>query len=67
MIYITVLCRVYCTPVYNVHTRFWLKLSGKKNFCFNFLIQLFIYLYLETKLIIAFQRIVLHTDISIAF
>ena len=42
----------------------------KKAFCFNFLIQLFnsiiylfIYLYFETKLIIIFQGIILHTDI----
>ena len=33
----------------------------KKNFHFSFLIQLFIYLYLETKLIIIFQSIILHT------
>ena len=34
------------------------------NFQENYL---FIYLFLETKLIIAFQGIVLHTDIIIAF
>ena len=34
---------------------------------FNFLIQLFIYLYLETKLIIIFQGLILHTDIIITF
>ena len=39
----------------------------KKNFCFNFLIQLFIYLYLETKPIIVFQGIILRTNIIIAF
>ena len=35
----------------------------EKIFHFNFLIQLFIYLYLETKLIIIFQDIILHMDI----
>ena len=30
--------------VYNVHPHFWTKLSGKKSFHFNFLIQLFIYI-----------------------
>ena len=39
----------------------------EKNLLFNFLIQLFIYLYLETKLIIVFQGIILHMDIVIAF
>ena len=39
----------------------------KKIFRFNFLIQFFIYLYLETKPIIIFQGIVMHTDIVIAF
>ena len=34
--------------MYGAHTRFWPKFSGKKIFCFNFLIQLFIYLYLDT-------------------
>ena len=34
---------------------------------FNFLIQGFIYLHLETKLIIVFQGIILHIDIIIAF
>ena len=34
---------------------------------FNFLIQLFTYLYLETKPIISFQGIILHMDIIIAF
>ena len=57
--------------VYNAHPRFWRKLSGeKKPFHFNFLIQLFIYLYLDTcflyyKGILAF--IFEHTDILIAF
>ena len=39
----------------------------KKNFHFNLLIQLFIYLHLETKSIIVFQGIILHMDIIIAF
>ena len=38
----------------------------KKIFHFNFLIQLFIYLHLETKPIIVSQSIILHTDIVIA-
>ena len=53
--------------VYNAHPCFWPKLSGKKIFQFNFLIQLFIYLCLETKLIIVFQDIILHMDVIIAF
>ena len=53
--------------VYNAHPCFWPKLSGgKKIFHFNFLIQLFIYLHLETKPIIVSQSIILHTDIVIA-
>ena len=32
-----------------------------------FLIQIFIYLFLETKTMIIFQGIILHTDIVIAF
>ena len=44
---------------------FWPKLSGKKSF--DFLIQYFIYLYLEMKLIIVLQGIILHTDIVFAF
>ena len=43
------------------------NLQEKKIFHFNFLIRLFIYLYLETKLIIVFQGIILHTDVVIAF
>ena len=39
----------------------------KKIFRFNFLIQLFIYLYLQTKPIIIFQGIILHVDIIVAF
>ena len=49
-----VFCRVQCAPVYNVlpcimraHV-FGPNFQGKKFFHFNFLIQLFIYLYLET-------------------
>ena len=38
----------------------------EKIFPFNFLIQ-FTYLYLETKLIIIFQFIILHSDIITAF
>ena len=37
-------------PMCNAHPRFWPKLSWKKIAHFDFLIQLFIYLYLETKL-----------------
>ena len=45
--------------MYNAHPRFWPKLSGKKIFHFNFLIQCNIYLYLDTcflyyKVILAF-------------
>ena len=39
----------------------------EKNLSIYFKIQLFIYLYLETKLIITFQVIILHTDTIIAF
>ena len=63
----TIFCHVYCAPMYNVHPCFWPKLSGEKIFHFNFLIQLFIYLYLETTLMITFQGIVLHVDSVIAF
>ena len=38
----------------------------EKIFHFNILIQLFTYLYLETKPIIVFQGITLHTDIIIS-
>ena len=50
-----------------MHTHIFGPNFQEKNFGFNFLIQLFIYLYLETKLIIVFQGIILHTDIVIAF
>ena len=53
-----------CFTMYNVHLHFGPSFQGEKSF--NFLIQLFIYLYLETKLIIIFWGIILHTDI-IAF
>ena len=33
--------------MYSVHPHFWSKLSGK-NFRFNFLIQFFIYLHLDS-------------------
>ena len=42
------------------------NLQEKQIFCFNFLIQFFIYLYLETKPITIFLVIILHTDIIIA-
>ena len=45
--------------VYNAHLCVWTRLSEKNTFRFSFLIQLFIYLYLETKLIIVFQGIIL--------
>ena len=56
--------------MYNMHSRFWSKPSGGKIFCFNFLTQFFIYLYLDTcfwyyKGILAF--IFEHMDIVIAF
>ena len=56
--------------VYNVHPCLWCtlyKFSGKKIFDFNVLIQLLVYLYLETKPMIIFQSIILHTDTVIAF
>ena len=53
---------VHCTPMFWAQT-----LRGKKSFVLFFKIQLFIYLYLETKLIITFQVIILHTDTIIAF
>ena len=43
------------------------RILGEKIFHFNVLIQLLIYLYLETKPIIIFQGIILHMDIIIAF
>ena len=49
------------------HPCFWPKISGKKNRSLYALIQFFLYLYLETKPIIVFQGIILHTDIIIAF
>ena len=53
--------------VYNAHPRVWPKLSGEKSFILIFLIQLFIYLYLETKPIIMYQGIILYADIIIVF
>ena len=53
--------RVQCVPM------FWPKLSGKKIFRFHFLTQFFTSLHLETKPIIMFQGMILHTDIIIAF
>ena len=53
-------CHVKCAPTSLAQT------FRKKIFHFNFLIQLFIYLYLERKLIIIFQGIILYVDISIA-
>ena len=55
--------------MYNMCPHFWPKLSGEKIFHFNFLIQFFTYLYLDTcflyyKGILAF--IFEHTDIVIA-
>ena len=51
-----------------VHTHiYWPKLSRKKIFHFNFLIQFFICLYLEAKLIIVFHGIILRMDTVIAF
>ena len=52
--------------MFRAHPCCWPRLSGKKIFCFNFLIQFFIYLHLEPKLIIVFQGIILHTDIVTA-
>ena len=52
---------VYCVPVVLA------QIFRKKVFCFTFLIQLFIYLYLETKMIIVFQGSILHADIVTAF
>ena len=51
----------HCAPA------FLAKTLRKKMFCFNFLIQLFIYLYLEIKLIIEFPGITSRTGILIAF
>ena len=50
-----------------MHTRGFGTNFQKKIFHFNFLIQFFTYLYLETKPIIVFQVIILHMDIVIAF
>ena len=54
--------------MYNAHTRFWPKpvqvtgfFQEKIDFFF------FIYLHLETKLIILSQGIILHEDITIVF
>ena len=52
---------VQCAPMFMAQT------FQKKSFILIFLIQFFIHLYLETKLIIVFQGIILHTDIVIAF
>ena len=41
------------------------RILGEKIFHFNVLIQLLIYLYLETKPIIIFQGIILYMDIVI--
>ena len=65
--YCTLLCimcsHVYCTPTFLAQIfRKNLKISH-----FNFVIQLFVYLYLETKPITVFQGIIFHTDIIIAF
>ena len=43
------------------------KFQEKKNRSLYALIQFFLYLYLETKPIIVFQVIILHTGIIIAF
>lgn len=58
-ILIPVFCHLQCAPVHNAHPCFCPKLSGKKIFCFNSLIPLFIYLYFDTcflyyKVILAF-------------
>ena len=50
-----------------MHTHIFGPIFQEKIFHFDFLIQLFIYLYLETKWIIVFQGISLYTDIIIAF
>ena len=49
-----------------MHTHSFGPNFQEKIFCVNFLIQFF-NLYLETKLIIVFQGIILQTDIVIAF
>ena len=51
-----------------MHTHvFGPNFQEKKPFCFNFSIQFFIYFCLETKPMIIFQGIILHTDIVTAF
>ena len=50
-----------------MHTHIFGPIFQEKIFHFDSLIQLFIYLYLETKWIIVFQGISLYTDIIIAF
>ena len=46
---------------------FWAQTFRKEIFHFNFLIQLFICLYLETEPIIIFQGIILHMDIILTY
>ena len=58
---------LYTAPSCAMHTQLFGPNFQKKIFHLNFLIQLFIYLYLETKPSIVFQGIILHTDIVIAF
>ena len=60
-----ILSCVTCSPLYRA-PMFLAQLSGI-IFHSNFLIQFFIYLYLETKPIIVFRGIILHMDIVIAF
>ena len=50
-----------------MHTHIFGSNFQEKIFHLNFLIQFFIYLYLETKQIIIFQVIPLHMDIVITF
>ena len=61
----TMVCRVYALPCM-MHTHvFGPNFQEKKSV--SFLIQFIMCLYLETKLMIIFQGIILHTDIIIAF
>ena len=64
----------YSSQVYHYHilpcimcTHIFGPNFQEKIFCFNFKIQCFIYLQLETKPIIIFQGISLHMDIIIVF
>ena len=63
----------YCVLPHMTHSHveyiptFSAQAFRKKIFCLHFKVQLFIYLYLETKPIIIFQDIILHMDIIIAF